>query len=157
MTLTRYRRMTDRDPFRSFYDVPDVFGERRFDFPTLFGHDRGVTVPTAWHPTSDVFEDDGNVYVKMDLPGLNKDEIDIGFDGHILSITGRRDEGDLKENECYWSRERYYGEFHRYVHIPAEVSSDDLKAKYDDGVLTVTLHKEEKAKRKKIAIEAGKH
>ena len=60
------------------------------------------------------------------------------------------------ESECYWYRERYFGEFHRYVHIPAEVSSDDLKARYEDGVLTVTLHKEEKAKRKKIAIEAGK-
>lgn len=157
MTLTRYRRVTDWEPFRSFYDVPDVFTKRMLDFPTFFGRDREVAVPMTWHPSSDVFEDDGNVYVKMDLPGLKKEEIDISFDGHILSITGRREEEDLKESECYWSRERYFGEFHRYVHIPAEVSSDDLKAKYDEGVLTVALHKEEKAKKKKITIEAGKN
>ena len=157
MTLTRYSRGTDWEPLRSLYEFPDVFTDRMLDFPRFLGRDREGAMPTVWHPSSDVFEDDGNVYVKMDLPGLKKDEIDISFDGHILSITGRRMEEDLKESECYWSRERYHGEFHRYVHIPAEVSSEDLKAKYDEGVLTVTLHKEEKAKRKKIAIEAGKN
>ena len=92
----------------------------------------------------------------MDLPGLSRDEVDISFDGHILSVTGRRKEEELKETEGYWSRERFAGEFHRFVHVPAEASSDDLKAKYEDGVLRITLHKTEKAKRKKIAIEAGK-
>jgi HSP20 family protein len=157
MTLTRYKRRTDWDPFESFYDFPDVFSERMLDFPRFSGHNHPVAMPTTWHPSADVFEDGGNVYVKMDLPGMSKDDIDISFDGHILSITGRREETELKDTECYWSRERYYGEFHRYVHVPAEVSSEDLKAKYEDGVLMVTLHKEEKAKRKKIAIEAGKN
>ena len=157
MTLTRYRRGTDWEPFRSFYEYPDVFSERMTDFPSFSGHGRGFGAPTAWHPSADVCTDDDNVYMRMDLPGLKKDEIDISFDGHILSITGRRKEEDLEENESYWSRERYFGEFHRFVHIPAEVSSEDLKARYEDGVLTVTLHKEEKAKRKKIAIEAGKN
>jgi HSP20 family protein len=92
----------------------------------------------------------------MDLPGVSKDEIDISFDGHILSVTGRR-EGEKSEGDtCYWSRERFAGEFHRYVHIPAEVISDGLKAKYDNGILEVALPKPEAAKRKKIAIESGK-
>jgi len=157
MTLTRYRRRTDWEPFRSFYDLPEVFTDRTSDFPSIFGRDRGFDFPKAWHPSADVYEDDGEVFVKMDLPGMTRDEIDISFDGHILSITGRRDEDESKESECYWSRERYFGEFHRYVHVPAEVTSDDLKARYDEGVLMVTLHKAEKAKRKKIAIESGKN
>lgn len=153
MTLTRYRRSTDWEPMRAFYDLPEVFGEGMLDFPPS---ERGVGLPRAWHPSADVFEDNGNVYVTMDLPGLSRDEIDISFDGHILSVTGRRKEEELKKTESYWSRERFAGEFHRFVHVPAEVSSEDLKAKYDGGVLRITLHKTEKAKRKKIAIEAGK-
>lgn len=155
MAITRYGRRTDWEPLRAFYDFPEVVAERMLDFRSLFGRERGFGLPTAWHPSADIYEDDGNVYVKMDLPGMKRDEIDISFDGHILSITGRREDGELRESECYWSRERYAGEFHRFVHIPSEASSDDLKAKYEDGVLTVTLHKTEQARRKKIAIESG--
>ncbi len=156
MTLTKYRRRTDWDPYGRFYDLPDVFTDRMLDYPSVFGRERGVAIPTAWHPSADLYVDDDSVHVKMDLPGMKRDEIDISFDGHILSIMGNREEKDLKENECYWSRERHSGEFHRYVHIPTEVSPDDLKAKYEDGVLMVTLHKMERAMRKKVAIETGK-
>ncbi len=155
MTLTKYRRRADWEPFRSFYDYPEVRAERMTDFPSFFGREQGAGLPTAWHPSADVYEDDGDVFVQIDLPGMKKDDIDISFDGHVLSITGRREEKDFKESERYWSRERYFGEFHRYVHVPAEVTSDDLKARYEDGVLVVALHKAEKAKRKKIAIESG--
>ena len=155
MTLTRYKRRTDWEPFRSFCDFPEVLAEKMGDFPSFFGRERGFGLPTAWHPSVDVYEDDGNVFVQMDLPGMKKEEIDISFDGHVLSITGRRKEDESIEGGDYWSRERYYGEFHRYVHVPTEVTSDDLKAKYEDGVLVVTLHKAEAAKRKKIAVESG--
>jgi len=157
MTLTKYRRHTDWDPLRTFYGAGDVFTDRMMDIPSLLDRERDMGFVSAWHPKVDVFEDDGYVFVKMDLPGMSKDEIDISFDGHVLSITGRREEEELKEKECYWSRERFIGEFHRYVHIPAEVSSDDLNAKYDDGVLKVRLQKTEGAKRKKVAIESGEN
>lgn len=155
MTLTKYRRRADWDPFRSSYDFPEVFAERMRDFPSFSGRERGFELPTAWHPSADVFEDDGNVFVQMDLPGMKKEEIDISFDGHILSITGSRKEDESIDGGGYWSRERYYGEFHRYVHVPTEVTSDDLKAEYEDGVLVVTLQKAEIAKKKKITVESG--
>lgn len=154
MALTRYRRRTDWEPFKAFFDFPEILADRMMDWPSLFGRERGFSLPTMWHPSADVFEDSGNVYVRMDLPGMKKDEIDISFDGHVLSITGHREEDELKETECYWSRERYSGDFHRYVHVPTEVSAEDLNAKYEDGVLMITLHKTEKATRKKIAIES---
>ena len=157
MTLTKYRRHTDWDPLRTFYGVGDVFADRMMDLPSLLDRERDMGFVSASHPKVDVFEDDGYVFVKMDLPGMSKDEIDISFDGHVLSITGRREEEELKEKECYWSRERFIGEFHRYVHIPAEVSSDDLNATYEDGVLKVRLQKTEGAKRKKVAIESGEN
>ncbi len=137
-------------------DFPDVFSDRMLDLPLLFGRRTDAEVPMAWHPSADVYEDDGHVLVKMDLPGLTKDEIDVSFDGHILSITGRREEEKKEDGGTYWSRERFSGEFHRYVHIPVEVTSENMKAKYEEGVLEVTLPKAEKIKKKKIAIETGK-
>jgi len=136
-------------------DLPDIYSDVMADFPRLFGRDRLADVPLAWHPAVDVYEDNEHVFVRMDLPGLSKDDIDISFDGHILSITGRREEEKSEDSSCYWSRERFRGEFHRYVHIPAEVMSEDLKATFTDGVLEVMLPKAERAKRKKIAIESG--
>ncbi len=155
MTLTQYGRRLGLEPSRSFYDYPEAFSERTGDFPALSWRERGAGLPTAWHPSADVYEDDGDVFVQMDLPGMKKEEIDISFDGHILSITGRRKEDESIDAAAYWSRERYFGEFHRYVHIPAEVTSDDPKANYEDGALVVTLHKVEAAKRKKITVESG--
>ena len=156
MTLTRYKRMRDLDPFTGLLDWPDFFTDTMARFPKFFGREDGRDLVTAIHPAVDVYEDDGYVFVRMDLPGLTKDEIDITFDGHILSVTGRREEETAKDGGCYWSRERFAGDFHRYVHIPGDVVSDKLKARYENGVLEVSLPKAEKVKRKKVAIESGK-
>lgn len=148
MTITRYRR--PREPFSGMFEYPDIFSDRIWDVPSYYGRD----VSTAWHPSADVYEDDNLVIVKMDLPGMTKDEIDISFDGHVLAVTGRRD-GDDVDGSCHWSRERFHGDFHRYVHIPTDVGSENLKATYENGVLEVALEKAEKVKTKKIAIESG--
>lgn len=157
MAITRYNRsrgLRALDPFEAFLDLPELYGGRLLDyFPNLFGRDVSVT---AWHPSVDMYEDENNVCVKMDLPGITKDDINMSFDGHILSVTGRRETEKIEdESSSYWSRERYMGEFHRYVHIPGDVDSENLKAKFKDGVLEVTLPKSEKAKTKKIAIESA--
>lgn len=155
MAITRYRRLRDWDPFGTMLDLPDIYSDVISDYPRLFGRDRLTDLPLAWHPAVDVYEDNEHVFVRMDLPGLSKEDIDISFDGHILSITGRREEEKAEDGSCYWSRERFSGEFHRYVHIPSEVMSEGLKATFTDGVLEVMLPKAERAKRKKIAIESG--
>jgi len=156
MAITRYRRMRDLDPLTGLLDWPDLFTDTMVGFPRFRGWDRGGDLGTSVHPSVDVYEDDGNVFVRMDLPGMNKDDIDISFDGHVLSVTGRREEAMDKDGGCYWSRERFSGEFHRYVHVPADVVADKLKATYESGVLEVSFPKAEKVKRTKIAIESGK-
>ena len=156
MAITRYRKLRELEPFASLFDWPDVFADTWLDFPGLSGRKGTRSLTGTWHPSADVYEDGERVIVKMDLPGLSKDEIDVSFDGHILSITGRREEEESKDGTSYWSRERFVGEFHRYVHIPGDVVSDDLSAKYNDGVLEVVLPKAQKAKKKKVAIESGK-
>lgn len=152
MALVRHRRLRGWDPFTGITDLPNVYGERMFDFPRFLSD--GELGLSAWHPAVDMYEDNDNFIVKVDLPGLTKDDINISFDGHILSITGNRVE-EAKGDGSYWSRERFTGDFHRYVHLPMEVSSENLTAKFTDGVLEVTLPKTEKSKVKKIPIESG--
>ncbi|MBI5117144.1 Hsp20/alpha crystallin family protein [Candidatus Poribacteria bacterium] len=157
MAIVRHRGAREFEPFTNFFDFPELFTDRSVDFPLGFGGRRLLDMPTVWHPTADVFEDDNYFYVRMDLPGMTKDQIALSFDGHILSVTGNRGEGQYGDDTCYWSRERYTGEFHRYVHVPGEVNSENLMAKYESGVLEVALPKTEKAKRLKIAIESGEN
>jgi HSP20 family protein len=148
--------MRDLDPFTGLMDWPDFFTDTMTRLPRLYRWETEGNGGAAIHPAVDMYEDDGYIFVRMDLPGMTKDEIDISFDGHILSVTGRREEDKAKDGGCYWSRERFAGDFHRYVHIPGDVVSDKLKATYENGVLDVSLPKAEKVKRAKIAIESGK-
>ena len=90
MAITQYKRRGNWDPFADFYSLADVFADRPAFMPSIFGRDRAAELPGAWHPSVDVMESDEKVFVSMDLPGLTKDEIDISFDGHVLSITGHR-------------------------------------------------------------------
>jgi HSP20 family protein len=156
MAITRYNRrrgLRTLDPLSYFFDFPELYSGRMLNLIPGFFDDSVTTL--AYHPAIDMYEDDESVRVKLDLPGMSKDEINISFDGHILSITGRREEKDEKKSGSYWSRERFTGEFHRYVHIPSDVDSEKLKANFKDGVLEVILPKVEEAKVKKIAIESG--
>jgi HSP20 family protein len=159
MALIRHRML---NPFTGQADWSELVGGMFYDFPRLHTHEAypfyGMEggLEAAWHPSVDMYEDDDKVYVKLDLPGMKKEDIDISFDGHVLSITGRRDEEkEFGDDVCYWFKERRSGEFHRYVHVPLEVDGDDLKANFENGVLTISVNKAEKAKRKKIAIESG--
>jgi HSP20 family protein len=155
MALMRYRRrLQDWDPLADLMNLADAFGGRMLDLPRFF--DGPTSQSTIWHPAVDMYEEDDHMVVKLDLPGLKKDDIDISFDGHVLSITGKREEEKMKGDGRYWSDERFKGEFHRYVHIPMEVSSENLSATVKDGVLEVKLPKTEKNKIKKIPIESGK-
>jgi HSP20 family protein len=154
MALVRFDRRLGWDPIADLLDLTDLYGGRMLDLAKITDGQELVT-PTAWHPAVDMFEDNDNIIVKMDLPGLTKDDIDISFDGHVLSITGQRKIEEMKGEGSYWSKERFSGEFHRYIHLPMEVSSENLSAKFREGVLEVTVPKAEKNKVKKIPIESG--
>ena len=151
MALMRYRRRWN--PLADALEMTDLFGRRTPDWPDLVYRDSEVA--TAWHPAVDMYEDDGNVFVRVDLPGLTKEDVSISFDGHILSITGERKGEESKGDGSYWSKDRFSGEFHRYVHVPVEVSTEGLTATIHDGVLEVTLPKTDSSKVKKIPIESG--
>jgi len=109
----------------------------------------------GWTPTLDVYEDKDKYVVKAELPGLNKDEIDVSLDGHTLTISGeRKQEEERKEGESYRS-ERYFGRFQRSITLPGVVDGNKIQAAYKDGVLNVTLPKSEEAKPKQIQVKTS--
>jgi HSP20 family protein len=110
---------------------------------------------SGWAPALDLYEDKDNFYVKAELPGMKKEEIDLSLHDGSLSISGeRKQETKTEESEVYRA-ERFFGRFQRTVTLPTPVAVDRVKAEYKDGVLMVTLPKTEEAKPKRIDVHVN--
>jgi HSP20 family protein len=107
---------------------------------------RGMTTAGAWAPRMDVYQKNGNLVIKAELPGLTKDDVQLTLDRGDLVIAGhKKAETEVKEDE-YYRMERAYGTFTRRVPLPFEVTPEQVTANFADGVLEVTLPKpDEKA------------
>ena len=106
-----------------------------------------------WTPAVDVAELENEYLVKVELPGVEKDDVKITMENNILTIRGEKKEAkDLKE-ENYHRAERSYGSFQRSFKLPTSVKSDKIEAIYTNGILSVTLPKAEEAKPKQIEVQ----
>src|SRR5712671_820735 len=103
---------------------------------------------SGWTPALDVFEDKDHLFVKVELPGMKKEQIDISLHDGSLSISGERKSEEKHPDGEVYRAERYYGRFQRTVTLATPVASDKVRAQYKDGILTVTLPKTEEAKPK---------
>jgi HSP20 family protein len=128
--------------------------DRLFEAP-LAEWTRTSQLLSGWTPALDVSEDKDNVYVRVELPGMRKEDIDLSLHNGSLSISGeRKGEQELKNAEVYRA-ERFFGRFQRTVTLPALVAADKIKAQYKDGILNVTLPKAEEAKPKHIDVQVN--
>jgi HSP20 family protein len=110
---------------------------------------------TAWNPSVDIFENDNDVVVKVELPGMDPRNIDVTLEKNVLMVKGeRRFEKETKE-ENYHRVEREYGTFSRSFALPMPVKEDKINAEYKDGILRIVLPKKEEVKPKAIKIEAA--
>lgn len=152
-SLTRWQRpeVSNWLGFGRLTDLRDEI-DRLFETPLAqFTH--ASKLLSGWTPALDVFEDKDNLYVRAELPGMKKEEIDVSLHEGSLSISGERKGGDeFKDAEVYRA-ERFVGRFQRTVTLPTAVAADKIKAQYKDGVLTVTLPKAEEAKPKHIDVQ----
>ncbi len=110
----------------------------------------------TWAPAVDIFEQDGNIVMKAELPGIDSKDVDIRLENNVLTLRGERKVDSEVKRENYHRVERAYGNFTRSFTLPAVVDQEKIKAEYKDGVLRVTLPKREEAKPKQIAISVGK-
>jgi HSP20 family protein len=101
----------------------------------------------------DVSEDDKAYRVKAEIPGVDKNDIDLSIDGNQIAITAEiKRESKKKEGEREICSERYYGKIYRAFSTPTDVDSAKAEAKYDKGVLSLTLPKKPNGQSRKVAI-----
>jgi HSP20 family protein len=110
---------------------------------------------SGWTPVLDLYEDKDNLFVKMDLPGMNREDIEVSLHEGCLSISGERKSEQKHEEAETYRAERFFGRFQRTVTLPVTVAADKVKAEYKDGILTITLPKTEEAKPKQINVNVG--
>jgi len=90
------------------------------------------------------------------LPGLTEKDVEVNLSGDVLTIKGERKEETEEKDENYYRKERVYGTFIRQIQIPKKIKADQVKAKFKNGVLHITLPKAEEAIEKGIKIEVEK-
>jgi HSP20 family protein len=107
-------------------------------------------------PAVDMYQTDNDVVIKAALPGIKSEEVQINVTGEVLSIKGevRQEEEKQDKEKAYHLREQRWGVFERSIALPTEVDADKAKADFENGILTVTLPKAERAKPKSITIKA---
>ena len=152
MSLVRW------NPARELAAWPsDLFGIQREMNKMFDGVFRGTGDEdysfSSWTPAVDIAEHDDEYLVKVELPGVNKDEVKLTLENNILTIRGEKKQEKETKKENYHRVERSYGSFQRSFTLPAAVKSDKIDASYKDGILTVSLPKVEEAKPKQIEVK----
>ena len=134
----------------------DFFGRRmpgpfRWEMPQL-----GDMAPfQGRHPKVDVQDRESEVAIRAELPGVKKDDLDIsvGEDSVTIKASTREEKEEGEKDGEYYRREIATGSFARTIALPGDVDADKAQARFEDGILTLTLPKREQAKRKRIKVE----
>ena len=156
------RSLTRWDPFRVMraWDPFDELRSMQRDMDRLFGRVLGADVPrelpSIWMPSVESYTKDGGLVFRAELPGVDPKDIDVSIADRELIIKGeRRSERGAKEDD-YAYREIAYGSFERHFVLPEGAKTDELKAKFTNGVLEITMPAPAISKTRKIEIEAPK-
>jgi HSP20 family protein len=123
-----------------------------FDTPT---GGNGNTIARRWIPAMDLVETDEHYVLTADLPGLAEGDIDLEFEGDVLTLSGERKAEHSERREGFYRLERATGAFSRSLTLPEGIDPEAVKAKFDNGVLEVRIPKPEQRKPRKVAIQVG--
>jgi len=138
------------------FDIEDIFDYIDYQIWNAFESlRRGILgfKPSEWGFAKYELVDEGNKYViEMELPGVDKKDIEINVVDHTLEINVKRKEETKKEEEGYYISKRYYTGFREVITLPADADTEKIKARYNNGILRIEIGKET-SKGKKITPE----
>ncbi|MCC7416769.1 MAG: Hsp20/alpha crystallin family protein [Acidobacteria bacterium] len=146
------------DPFAALRKMTSEL-DRVFDDWPSFGWPSLRSVagrpPAAWSPKIDVFEKNGRLVTKIDLPGVKKEDVSVEVADGQLALSGERKHEAEEKTDDFYRTEREYGSFYRRVPLPDGVNVDDVKATFADGVLEVSvpMPARAEARARKVQIE----
>ncbi len=135
-------------PFKEMQKMIDrIFDEFPYEWPTFASRMEGFM------PAIDVFESDKGYELEVELPGMNRDEIEVSLNNRVLTIKGEKKNEHVEEKKGSKILERSYGAFERSFTVPEDADSENISAKYENGVLKLTIPKRPESKTKKVKIE----
>ena len=153
MAITRW------NPARELLNV-----EREFNkFFNTFGNRFGLLETSeadeyenaVWMPLTDISENKNSFILKLDLPGVSKEDVKISFSDGQLNISGERKQEKENKDSKYHRVERTYGKYFRSFTLPKQIKEDKIDAEFKDGQLTITVPKAEEIKPKEIPIKVN--
>jgi HSP20 family protein len=153
MNLIRYQAPNSA-PFAALDRWSDLRDELNsfFGMPSWSGFGRTGQLFTGWSPALDLYESGDHFVAVVELPGMQKDAIDISLHDGMLTISGERKRESNNNGETAQRTERYVGTFRRSIALPTRVDPSKVTATYEDGILKVILPKAEEAKPKQIQV-----
>ena len=149
--------LTRWEPLREF----SIMQERMNRMNRLFRESYSPESPeealttTSFAPPVDIYEDEHTIALKMEVPGIDENDIDVRIEGTTLTVHGERKIEKEEKEENFRRVERQYGEFTRSFTLPGSVDLGQVSAYYDKGVLKINLAKKAEAKPKQIKVNVG--
>jgi HSP20 family protein len=123
-----------------------------FDAPAPAGNSGAMR---RWVPAMDLVETDDSFILRADLPGMTQEDVKIELEDNVLTVSGERKSQHETKQEGYHRVERAFGSFSRSLTLPKGVDADAVTAKFDNGVLEISVPKPEERKPRRIAIAVG--
>lgn len=146
-------------PITRYSDVPTgLFGLQRLNrlldeafsgWPSPQG---GGVLTSAWIPPCDVIEDAESVTITMEVPGMRPEDVKLSVENNVLTIRGEKQSERQDESGQVHRNERSYGLFERTFALPSTVDSEKIEARYENGILNITIPKAERARPREIRV-----
>src|ERR1041384_3463901 len=145
------------EPFRAFSTMQDRMNRMNRLFRESYspeGPEEALTT-TSFAPPVDIYEDEHNITLKIEVPGIEQKDIDVRLENNTLTVRGERKFEKEEKEENFHRIERSYGSFSRSFTLPAAVDTENVNASYENGILRIQLAKREEAKPKQIKVNAS--
>ncbi|HLW54609.1 MAG TPA: Hsp20/alpha crystallin family protein [Candidatus Angelobacter sp.] len=147
-----------RNPLRDLNTLQERFNQllnQPFGPFNAFSPEQALTA-SSFMPAVDIYEDQHNITLTAELPGVEEKDLDIRVENGVLTLSGERRMEHEENKENFHRVERSFGRFTRSFTLPPTVETDNVRANFDNGVLKILLAKREEAKPKQIQIQVGK-
>lgn len=132
-------------PMSLIDEMEELMG-RRWDFGRPLEYTRRLV------PHTDIYEDNGHLVMKTELPGINEKDLDITLEGDRLTVKAEKKD-EVGEDTTHHARERVYGQYFRSITLPYPINGDKASATYQNGVLELRLPRAEESKAKRIEVK----
>ena len=145
MAITRW------DPFREVVALQNRMNSLFRDL----NDDGGPMTTAAFAPAADIYEDEGKIAIKLEVPGIDEKDLDVSVENNTLTVKGERKFEKEEKEENFHRVERRYGSFFRAFTLPSTVDTEHVTANYQNGVLKLELKKKPEAQPKQIKVNVA--